>query len=415
MNPFVLISAILRRHRAITILFVLIVSLSVALGVGIISQERSLRQGSATAAEKFDLIVAAPGSQVDIVLSTVYLQPKAVELLEGELLAELLAEPQAAFVAPLAFGDNYQGLPVVGSSPEFVTYLADDQLSGRVFEAIDEAVIGVDVDLQIGETFTPTHDHVRAVNLDVEERSLAESARSHAEAITEVVGRLPRTGTPWDRSLVTPVEAVWAIHDLPTGHDPDGFRADQIGPPFDPEFLPGIPAVIVKPDSVAAAYGLRNQYRTERTMAFFPAEVLVQLYALMGDARAILSILALLTQVLVLLGIFAGILALVQLFRRQFVVLRAIGAPRLYLFSVLWGYTSALVVSGGVIGLGLGWGISVVLAHWLGARTGIALQAGLGGAELISASVFVITGCGLALIPAALLYRQPVVEGLTQL
>lgn len=415
MNPLILIRAIWRRHRAITILFVSIVALSVALGVGIISQERSLRQGSATAADKFDLIVAAPGSQVDIVLSAVYLQPKAVELLDGALLAELLAEPQASFVAPLAFGDNYQGLPVVGSTPQFVSYLADDQLTGRVFEAIDEAVIGVDVALQIGDTFTPAHDQMRAVNLTEEETSLAESARSHAEAETRVVGRLPRTGTPWDRALVTPVEAVWAVHNLPTGHDPSSDRAAAIGPPFAADFVPGIPAVIVKPESVAAAYGLRNQYRTERTMAFFPAEVLVQLYALMGDARAIMSILALLTQVLVLLGIFAGILALVQLFRRQFVVLRAIGAPRFYLFSVLWGYTSTLVIGGGLLGLGLGWAVSAGLANWLGARTGIALQAGLGGAELISVGVFVITGCGLALIPATLLYRQPVVEELSKL
>ncbi|MEM9137501.1 MAG: ABC transporter permease, partial [Cyanobacteria bacterium P01_F01_bin.42] len=97
MNPWILIRAIARRHRLITVLFVGIVALSVALGIGILSQERALRQGSATAANKFDLIVAAPGSQMDLLLSTVYLQPKPIELLPGEQLAEIMQSPKIQF------------------------------------------------------------------------------------------------------------------------------------------------------------------------------------------------------------------------------------------------------------------------------------------------------------------------------
>ncbi|MEM9138120.1 MAG: FtsX-like permease family protein, partial [Cyanobacteria bacterium P01_F01_bin.42] len=331
------------------------------------------------------------------------------------------------FAAPLAFGDSYQGLPIVGSTADFVTHLGSDRLQGRVFNTISEAVIGADVNLVVGDMFTPEHDMLRGIFVD--QQALAEPAEEpnwvndgewdgdrhtaiHSTEIT-VVGVLPPTGTPWDRAIVTPVESVWSIHGLDTGHPP--WRPEAIGPPFTSEFLPGVPAVVVKPESVSAAYGLRNQFRTDRTTAFFPAEIVVQLYALMGDARSMLSALTLMTQVLVLLGILAGFLALIQLFRRQFVVLRALGAPRRFLFTVLWGYASGLVLAGSVIGLGLGWAISAILATWLGQKTGIAMQARLGGPEFGAAGLFALLGCGMAIVPAAVLYCQSVTQEMSTL
>ncbi len=60
--PGALTLSMLRRYLTVNLVFTGLVALSVALGVGLISQERALRQGSARAADKFDLIVTAPGS-----------------------------------------------------------------------------------------------------------------------------------------------------------------------------------------------------------------------------------------------------------------------------------------------------------------------------------------------------------------
>ncbi len=425
MNPFVLILATLRRHRLMTLLFVAIVALSIALGTGILSQEKALRQGTSTAADKFDLIIGAPGSQMDLLLSAVYLQPKAVELLNGEIFSEITTHPDVAFAAPLAFGDRYQTYPVVGSTPAFVTHLGDGRLEGRRFERVGEAIAGADVELKIGDRFTPLHGHLdlsNAPTLDADSATDADADAflqaldtAHEVAETTIVGRMPRTGTPWDRALITPVESVWAIHNLPVGHNPAGPRAQAIGEPFDAAFLPGMPALIVKPKSFAGAYALRSQYRGDRTTAFFPAEVLLQLYSIMGDVRSILSWLTLMTQVLVLLGIFAGILALMQLLKQQFAILRVMGAPRLYLFAVLWGFLALLISVGSVIGLGLGWGFSSVVSVWLSGKTGIALHPKLGGTELWAAGRFVLIGYALALIPSGILYRQPAIESLNEI
>ena len=85
-----------------------------------------------------------------------------------------------------------------------------------------------------------------------------------------------------------------------------------IGPPFDLASMPGIPAAVVKPRTLAEAYGLRSAWRTTETTAFFPAEVLVQLYELLGDVRVVMSALAIATELLLVAAILAGILILMQ-------------------------------------------------------------------------------------------------------
>ena len=112
-----------------------LIGLAVALGIAISAQERALRQGSARAADRFDLVVAAPGSQTDVLFSVVYLRPSAVELLSPAVVTKLLAEPKADFVAPVGFGDNFGGDPVVGTTAVFAQYLSGgDFAEGRGFE-----------------------------------------------------------------------------------------------------------------------------------------------------------------------------------------------------------------------------------------------------------------------------------------
>ena len=62
MNPWLVVKAGLVRHRTPYALFVLLIAVAVALGVAVSAQEAALRIGSARAADKFDLVVAAPGS-----------------------------------------------------------------------------------------------------------------------------------------------------------------------------------------------------------------------------------------------------------------------------------------------------------------------------------------------------------------
>lgn len=62
-RPQALIGALLWRFRWTNLTFVFLIAISIGIGVGLIAQERGLRKGTARAAEKFDLIVAAPAAK----------------------------------------------------------------------------------------------------------------------------------------------------------------------------------------------------------------------------------------------------------------------------------------------------------------------------------------------------------------
>lgn len=399
-NPFPLVVAMMRRHPLICTTFVVLIALAVGIGAAITAQERALRSGSARASDGFDLIVAAPGSQNDMLLRVVFLLPGAVELIEGDALRTLMSEERAAFVAPIGFGDSYLGDPVVGTIPALVDHLAEGALEGRNFAGLAEAVVGASSPLEIGDAFQAAHGHGAAAALD---------GTVHGQEIT-VVGRLPRMGNPWDRAILTPIELTWIVHGLGSGH---GEAADyEIGPPFDLDAMPGIPAAVIKPETIAAAYGLRSAYRTTETMAFFPAEVLVQLYELLGDVRVIMSGLAIATEVLLVAAVLAGLLILMQLYRQRFAVLRALGASRFYVFAVAWSFSFSLIALGSFLGLGVAAAMAGTLSWIFSDATGIAMAASIGSSEIWLALALTAAGALLALVPAALLYRRPVVEAL---
>ena len=409
MNPLPLVLATLRRHRLTFALFTVLVAVAVALGVAISSTERALRSGSARAADKFDLVVAAPGSRNDVVFTAIYLKPGTVPLLEGAMVARALAEPRAKFAAPLAFGDSHKGAPVVGTVAAFVDHLSGGLAQGRAFKSVNEAVAGANSPLKIGETFRPQHGDGNAADADEDE----DAGHEHPIDIT-VVGRMKPTGTPWDRAIAVPVEQVWSVHGLPYGHAPvaEG-TAIPVGPPFEAAFVSGAPAVILTPENVNAAYGLRNAYKTSASMAFFPAEVLVEIYAVMGDVRALLATVAWSAQVLVAISILAALAALFALNRRQYSVLRALGAPPGFFMAGTWAYVALIIVAGTAIGMALGVGVAALLAANVSRQTGVALSASVGLPELQLALAFVGAGLLLALVPAWLSSRGSPMEALT--
>ncbi|MTH62719.1 FtsX-like permease family protein [Paracoccus shanxieyensis] len=424
MNPLPIVRASLSRNPLTVILFSLLIALAVALGIAISVQERALRQGSARAADRFDLIVAAPGSQTDILLSTVYLRPTAVELLPGAVVDQLLHDDNARFVAPVAFGDSYRDSPVIGTTAQFVTYLSDGLAEGQVFAAMDQAVVGALVDVRIGQTLQISHGHADDMtdgsgdadsyqgadnDHDHDHAQPHEHDHAHGHEPVTVTGRMQPTGTPWDKAVVVPVEYIWNAHVMGTGHAPGDPR---IGPPWDPKLLPGLPALVVKPKTLAGAYGMRSEYRTAQSTAFFPAETLVQLYDIMGGATRVMSWLTLAAQVLVVGAILGGMLAVLDLQRQRFAVLRALGASAGYVFASVWLYVGAMMLAGAVLGLPLGWAASAIATMLISQATGVAMTASLSWTELRMAATLLGLGCLLALIPALRIYRAPVVDNL---
>lgn len=431
MNPFPMVLADLRALRWTAPAIVLLVALAIATGVAIGAQERALRHGSATAANDFDLIIGAPGSQTQLLMSAVYLQPDALPLIDGRLLNTLFKDERVAQVAPIAFGDVSRGYPIVGTTAAFASRWDRIKPSeGRLFAAEGEAVLGADVLYQMSDTITPSHG-VAGHTAKPGQADAEEDGHKHEGHGYTVVGRLPRLGSPWDRAILVPIESVWEVHGLGNGHASDEEKSDspfwkqgsttgtgpvatedRIGLPFEGKRVPGVPAIVVKPKSVAGAYALRGQYRQGGTMAFFPAEVLVSLYGALGDIRDILVVASALNTVLILASVLLLLLAVAGLRRRRYAVLRALGAPRAYVMLVIWLGMVALIALGCLLGLGLGALGTQAVSKLVAERTGLLLSPAIGLGEVLPALGLALIGSLFALVPAALSYRQPVVDGL---
>jgi len=407
----------LRRLWAASLVIVLLVALATALGVAVTLQERALRLGSARAADKFDLIVGAPGSETQLVLSSVFLQPAALPLMPGEVLTKLAADPRVAWAAPIGFGDNFAGFPIVGTTTALVSGTTTGFTDGRMFALEGEAVIGSGVDLAIGAEVKPMHG------------AAGEGGETHAGSVYTVVGKLQPTGTAWDRAILVPIQAVWHIHGLGEDHDEAGEHHEEAGgeehhhhgridadAPLVEDFdhdVPGLPAVLVRPKTIADAYKLRQEYRSgEGTRAVFPAEVLTSLYATLGDARAVLMYVAYGAQALV--GAALMLIAIIHVAqrRRQIGALRAFGAPRLAVFGIVWLELLLLVAVGVGAGFALGYGAAEALAGLFTAQSGVRLPVAFTAADGALAAAFLAVAALMAALPAALAYRQSPVEAL---
>ena len=399
LQPAVLVKALLRRFFWVNMLFVALIMVSVGLGVGLLAQERGIRQGSARAAEKFDLIVAAPGSEVTAMLASVYLQPSDMALVTGAQYAEIAAAEGVELAAPIAFGDSHLGAPVVGTTADFVAYLAGPLAEGRIFATTFEAVAGAYAPTAVGDSFRPAHGHGAS----------ADDEAHGSEGIYSVTGRMAPSGSPWDRAILVPVESVWEVHGLSNGHAPNSL---QIGPPFEPDRMPGTPAVLVHASELGANYALKSQFTRDDLMALFPGTVLAQLHGLMRDVRTAVSLLATLTQVLVAVSVLAGLTLLVRLISRSLALLRAIGAPQRFVLAVVWGYAASLILTGAGLGIALGWLAARVISSLITARTDVLVTATLSWPEVHLVAGFVSMTLMMALLPAWLAVHRPLMTDL---
>ena len=410
---FHFILADLRRNRIGVAILGLLVALATALGVAVTLQERALRLGSARAAAPFDLVVGAPGSEAQLVLSSVFLQPAPLPLLPARVLAELRADPRVAAAVPVGFGDFVRDYPIVGTTPDAVAMLGE-LAEGSGLDHPGDAVAGAQVTLHLGARFHPFHG------------TAGEPGEVHAHAEYRIVGRMAPTGTPWDRAILVPIQSVWDVHadhahahahdaDEDHGHDHD--HGESGARPLDDAALadpdnPGVPAIVVKPKSFADAYALRQQYRAETTMAVFPGEVLTRLYGTLGDARRVLSAVATGAQLLVGAAILMVIAVHVLQRRRQIGALRAFGAPRAVVLAMVWLEVFMILAFGLLVGFGIGYAAARVLSQRLGEASGVALPVEFQPSDTWTLLAFLCMAAIVTLLPALIAYRQTPAQAL---
>jgi putative ABC transport system permease protein len=94
-------------------------------------------------------------------------------------------------------------------------------------------------------------------------------------------------------------------------------------------------------------------------------------------------------------------------------VLRALGAPRLYIFLCVWAQIAFVAVAGALIGLLLGAGAAFIVSRMITRATGVVLIAQIGWDEWLLVGGMIAFGLAIATVPAIVAYRRPVIAGLT--
>ncbi|WP_342454825.1 ABC transporter permease [Sinorhizobium mexicanum] len=134
--------------------------------------------------------------------------------------------------------------------------------------------------------------------------------------------------------------------------------------------------------------------------------LVVGLCQVLGDIRVMMTALAGGTQALVIAAVIACVIVLLRVHRRRFAVLRALGAPKAYVFACIWLYVVTIVATGATAGLIVGFGGSYLAGLFVASQTGVALSPSIGLQEVSLAAGLVAIGCVFAVVPAAALYRD---------
>ena len=378
----------------------ILTSLSVAVGVGLIvailtiklvSQER-LRVGYSG----FDLVVGAKGSPLQLVLNVVYNLDASPGNIPFSLYEKLQKDPRVKLVVPFSVGDNYRGFRIVGTTDVFLKKFEPrpDQpfelADGRIFkfkesdlrEAIKEAaqrcknpddkavehhhaehyeaVIGATVaqetGLKVGETFIATHG--------VQQTTEGEQ---HEESPWTVVGILKPTETPSDRAIYINLDSFYHIK----GHVIEEKARDNQTKQAEPD-LGQISALALKTRSFIATWALRKQINeSDSAQAAVPVEEIRKLWTIVGNVDRILVVEAVLIVVVSAIGTALAMFNSMNDRRRDISVMRALGAKRQAILTIIVGEAVLIAGLGALMGL--------VLGHLVIQLSGPAIQAAVPG------------------------------------
>jgi len=427
------------------------------------------------------------GSKLDLVLTTVYHLGRADEPVPYSYYKEFITTEdadgnvqQGKFAAyaelavPMCVGDSYEGFRVVATTPGMFEFNFSDEgyqySKGECFESKNyfDAVIGSAVaratDLNVGDTFKPTHGMA------------SEDGHVH-EDLFKVVGILKPSGTPNDRVLFINIEGFYLLEnhakseepttegestehsasgdshfrtvsyfqtdshdDADHQHDPDHAHDETEAAAHDehdhaehdhsshaqhdhsahahtplPESQREVSAILVL--CPFGYSGDLNQKINEGQIAqsAYPVrQVQLMLSTFIDPLRWVLLSLTILTVIVAGVGVMVSIYNSMIGRRHEIAVMRALGAGRRTVMTIVMLESVMLSVGGGVIGVVLGHAIVGAASPYLISYTGVSINFFQFDVwELVLIPALVLLASIVGYLPALSAYRTDVSRALT--
>jgi putative ABC transport system permease protein len=394
----------------------------------------------------YDLIIGPKGSELQLVLSTVYRVSPPIENLPYSFYRQFKEREGIEAAIPVAFGDTTQegNFPICGTTPEYFAHefapRREFRVRGDFFRKPFQAVIGSQVARQNGWDLGSQLQLVHGGG----------DGHVHDEKF-EVVGVLAPTGTPNDKTVFVHLAGFYSIsgHDKPLAEGIKREREFYNLPPLSPEEMakevavldkkyghhhehkPGtqhfhdiaevqkeVTSILVKcdpkypllPPLIRAE--LKKGFQAQAVNPIIPMRSLMD--DILGNVRNILLALTGLIILVSGIGIFVSIYNSMSARRREIAIMRALGAQRRTVFSIILVESLILCVGGGLVGLALGHGLVFAASPIVEARSGLLIDPmKFEPAELSLIPALIVLATLVGFLPGLTAYRTDVAEALS--
>ncbi|RIE03588.1 ABC transporter permease [Cohnella faecalis] len=424
----------LANRKVQTIITILVVVIGVAVTLSIMMLSGGIKQGIVRASEPYGMIVGSKGSANQLVFNTIFLMDNPLANIDQAFYEKLSKDERVSLAVPFALGDNYRGFRVVGTDVSFFGLKGRPVdppyfrlSSGRLFERSFEAIIGSDVarqtGLKLGDRFAGAHGVAAAAEPE-----------EHAEHPYTVVGVLDAVSAPSDQGIYVSIDSYWIAHEheeetadgatasagakngsgsadaddkgSEAAHSENGEISGEHPVGGSDEENRGVTAALIKPKSYVGLLKLYQEINAGKdAQAVLPGQVLAKLFDMMGGGERVLRDVGYVVLGMAALTVALALYGSTVERRRTVAILRAIGAGRLSVMTIVLLESALVMVIGCALGTAAGYGLTELLTRYIGTQVSIAIPTAFEWEWLSFIGGVALLGIAAGLFPAFSAYR----------
>ncbi|MFN7045185.1 MAG: ABC transporter permease [Flavobacterium sp.] len=340
-----------------TILSVVLLTSSVAIITTLVLVEKQFEEKFSSNIDGVDLVMGAQGSPLQLILSSVYQVDSPTGNISYDSAKVWMQHPFVQKAIPLAFGDNYRGYKILGTTPDYLEKYGAEISEGKLFEKNFEVVIGSDIaqklSLKIGDEFFGSHGD-------------AAEGEVHDHYGYKVVGIAKPTGKVVDNLILCTIPSVWQMHgshgeEENPAHGEEGHvhvegeeHHEEVDMTLDEPGME-ITAVLLKfRNKMGIVTWPRIIAQNTKMQVASPAIEVNRLFSLFGIGISALQYLAYGIMLISGISIFIALYNTLKERENEFALMRVNGAKRLQLLKVVMIESLLLCMVGFVFGTILG-------------------------------------------------------------